>query len=161
MSPVSNDTFGFTNTAQSRLNYIEITYVKADSYQLVTDPTTLGTGDDILLVGKYNSIYSQAKWINDGNVLLDITADAPVNGLIYKKDSATAFKVVREGNYVSFKDEGSGYLSAMGGSNVGIKYVDELSDRTRLNLTIDSNGVVSGCVTKDTSYSHRNRNGKE
>lgn len=155
LTPTTMTSFGFSNGAQSRLNYIVINYQKAVSYSIVTDPTTLRTGDDILLVGTNGTYYGEAKTITS-NYLTDISAEPPVDGNIYKRDSATSFRVVRDGNYVSFLDQEEGYLSAYGGSNVGIKYVESSSNRTRLSLTINSSGVVTDCSTEDTSYTHRN-----
>ena len=147
---------GFTNSSQSRLNYVLVNYEAVDDYSLVTDPLDLGTGDDILLVAHHsNDSFTEATSISSG-VLKDEVVSSPNDGEIVKSQNATSFKVVREGNYVSLKDETQGFLSSLGGSTVGIQYISQTSDRTRLGITIDSSGIVTSCVTKDTSYTHKN-----
>lgn len=126
------------------------------TYSMVTDVTTLGTGDEVLFVGIQNDSYYQATTITYSDLRAAAT-DAPVNNKVEAVEGATAFQVVREGNYLRFKDSVNGYLSSVETGSNYCKYEAEGSqtNKSLYSVAIGNDGMVSSMVGQDTSFNCR------
>ena len=157
LSVTNTDNFvSFTNGAQSRVKYIEVTYEAIATYSLVTDAESLRTGDNVVFVGKKESAYYQAT-TKSGNYLRSVSSSAPVDNQIKITQTSGSFEINRSGSSIRFKDGSNGYFASYSSSDNYIKYetVDAATDASLFALTLDNAGRVTKLEGQDSSISRR------
>ena len=143
----------------SNANQTEIMFfkevVEGPSYSLVTDISSLRTDDNVVFVGVDNSKYYEASTIS-GSVLRCVSTETPSANKVTIKEGATSFLVVRDGNYLRFRDIDNGFLSSYSSSSY-CKYesVGSETNKSLFSITLGNNSMVSSMEGQDTSVSSR------
>ena len=158
-----NNRFGnFSKTNIGVSPYLTLSLFKvvdaSPTYTLVTDSSNLGTGDEVFLVGIQNSSYYEATTINASNHdLRAVAVTSPTDSKIGISEGATSFVVVREGDYLRFKDPTNGYLSSHSNTTNYTKYetVGQETNKSLFSITMDNTGLVTKMLAQDSSISYR------
>ena len=131
-----------------------------ETYSLVTSPSDLRTGDDIIFLGRYSKD-SVTSYYEGGTISSDllscISTSSFDNNTIVLEPTAISFKIVREGDYIRFLDEINGYFCSKNVSSAKCKYetVGNETSNSLFDLTLSNDGSVSLLEGQDSNVSYR------
>ena len=139
--------YNYNNQLVSR-----IPAVSTSAYTLITDPSELLTGDEIIFAYTKNTT-NYTMWELDNNTMVTTTISKSDNFMI-KNTNTMSFTIVKTNDGYRFKNASNKYLAWTSGSNnySGLESESELSDKSLFNITY-SNNKMSIVGTSNGGYS--------
>lgn len=130
--------------------YKEVEQFVPTDYKLVTEASTLGNDDEIIIVGiKNKTNYFAMGDYSTANKHMNVSAVSRGNGVITSNKNCTTFTLEKSDGKYGLKCD-KGYYSAPGNTWSECKFSYEKTDLSTFTISITSTGVATICADIET-----------